>query len=266
MKLRYLLPVTIFLALCLAAAAGCIEPQPPAVPATTAVTMPVTAPALTNPTLPATIPPVTTVPPVSSPAAPVILSPTTTTPIPVTPTLIPKAQGRDTLDDPRIGRMSFEKEWLPFDIPDCAMRAEFAEIAGNPGYGIRQKEPELILLPDATMSTFLRKYAGRYADEPNPVAYITPAEIGGTACSTGLGNPKWNFVMVNTSLVPRNARTAEYDIGLNIRSRGTIIEQIRLNRTFTIDRPVEIAGFIPLKVEETEFFDSIDLVFARRKA
>jgi hypothetical protein len=161
--------------------------------------------------------------------------------------------------------LTFVKECFIFDIPDCAMRAIFPEAAGDPAYGIRQPVPKLVMIPDTEISAFLRANAGEYADDPNPHLHINANALGGTACSGGApGTPKWNFVRVNATLMPRNARAGEYDIGMNIRSRGVVVTQIRESAWFEIDRPVIIARYIPLTQTEMEYFDSIDLVFARK--
>jgi hypothetical protein len=186
-------------------------------------------------------------------------------PVVATPTWIPKTYGRDTLDNPQIVLLTFRKECFIFDIPDCAMREVFPEAAGDPAYGIRQPVPKLVMIPGDEMGAFLRAHAGEYANDPDVHLHVDPASIAGTACTGGAsGSPKWNFVRINATLIPRNARPGEYEIGINIRSRGIVIEQLRLNRSFEIDRPVIIVGYVPLRLDETDLFDTIDLVFARR--
>jgi len=239
--------------------AGCTSPQEPA-----------DAPATRIPVSP---PPAAQISPVLTTAAQVpattgTVAPATTPeviPVITTPTWIPKTYGRDATTNPQIVLLTFRKECFIFDIPDCAMREVFPEAAGDPAYGIRQPVPKLVMIPGDEMGAFLRAHAGEYANDPDVHLHIDPASIAGTACSGGAsGSPKWNFVRINATLMPRNARPGEYEIGINIRSRGIVIEQLRLNRSFEIDRPVIIAGYVPLRLDETDLFDTIDLVFARR--
>jgi hypothetical protein len=43
-----------------------------------------------------------------------------------------------------------------------------------------------------------------------------------------------------------------------------VITQVRINQTFIIDETVILVRYIPLKVEEMDAFDNVELVFARR--
>ncbi|HII98492.1 MAG TPA: hypothetical protein HA272_04350 [Methanoregula sp.] len=263
MHSRGIILLCIMLAASFLFCAGCIAPQEPGssvVPGGQPATETTTAAS------PSPSPPASPVPG-ESPLSQVPSYYPTVSPQPVatTPTWIPKSYGRDAAGDPQIVLLTFVKEYFIFDIPNCAMREVFPEAAGDPAYGIRQPVPKLVMVPDHEISAFIRANAGEYASDPNPYLHVDPNTIGGTACSGGaLGNPKWNFVRINATLMPRNARPGEYDIGINIRSRGIIIEQLRLNRSFAIDRPVIIAGYVPLRLDETDAFDTIDLTFAKR--
>ena len=242
--------------------AGCIAPQEPGSsvvpggpPATETTTAASPSPSPHESPVPAESP--------LSPVPPDI-PPVSTQAIVTTPTWIPKSYGHDAAGDPQIILLTFDKEYFIFDIPNCAMREVFPEAAGDPAYGIRQPVPKLVMVPDHEISAFIRAHAGEYASDPNPHLHVDPNTIGSPACAGTVANPKWNFVRINATLMPRNARPGEYDIGINVRSRGVVIEQIRLNRSFEIDRPVVIAGYVPLRLDETDAFDTIDLAFSRR--
>lgn len=242
--------------------AGCTSLQGPEKTGTTSPqAAPVTPPAAEISTAATTVVPVLTTTGLTVPAT--ITPELTQVPV-TTPTWIPKSYGRDAAGDPQIVLLTFVKEYFIFDIPNCAMREVFPEAAGDPAYGMRQPVPKLVMIPDHEISTFIRAHAGEYAQDPNPHLHVDPNTIGSPACAGTVANPKWNFVRINATLMPRNARPGEYDIGINVRSRGVIIDQIRLNRSFAIDRPVIIAGYVPLRLDETDAFDSIDLAFARR--
>jgi hypothetical protein len=151
---------------------------------------------------------------------------------------------------------------MVFDIPDCGMREVFPQAAGDPGYGIRQPVPQLVLLTEEEIDAFIDAHqSNRYPDNER---HVDPTTIGGPACAGVPANPTWNFVRVNATLMPRNARPGDYDIGINVRSRGDVAAQVRLNRTFILDQPVVLVQYIPLRVDEMDAFDSIELVFAKK--
>jgi len=186
------------------------------------------------------------------------------TPVPVTPTWIPKAYGRDAVDEPQVLLLSFVKEAKYYDIPDCGMRVAFPEVAGDPLYGIRQKDPKLVMFTHEEIDTFEKTYESHPAISSGSERYIDPNSIGGASCAGVPAYPKWNFIRINATLIPRNARPGEYDIGINVRSHGTVIAQLRMNRTFALEHPVIFVRYVPLKLEEMDAFDSIELVYARR--
>ncbi len=262
MRSRGIILLCIVLAASFLFSAGCIAPQEPG---SSAVPEEPPATETTTAASPSPSPHESPVPE-ESPLSPVPSYIPTVSPQPVatTPTWIPKTYGRDAAGDPQIVLLTFVKEYFIFDIPDCAMREVFPEAAGDPAYGIRQPVPKLVMVPDREISAFIRAHAGEYANDPNPHLHVDPNTIGSPACTGMVANPKWNFVRINATLLPRNARPGEYDIGINVRSRGVVIEQIRLNRSFAIDRPVVIAGYVPLRLDETDAFDTIDLAFSRR--
>ncbi len=186
------------------------------------------------------------------------------TPVPVSPTRIPRLYGKEAMDNPRIELYTVKKESMPFEIPDCGMRTVFPQAAGDPGYGIRQPVPKLLLLPEEEIENFLDTYDDKVTRYPDNERHIDPNAIGGPACAGVVATPFWNFVRINATFIPRNARPADYDIGFDIISHGVEIEQLRMNRTFILDEPVILVLYIPLRVDEMDAFDSIRPVFARR--
>lgn len=186
------------------------------------------------------------------------------TPLPVLRIRIPRLYGKDAMNNPRIVLFTVKKESMSFDIPDCGMRAAFPQAAGNPGYGIRQPVPKLMLLPEAEIENFLDTYEDKVTRYPDNERYIDPNSIGGPECAGIAATPYWNFVRINATFMPRNARPGEYDIGFDIISHGVVIEQLQMNRTFILDEPVILVLYIPLRVDEMDAFDSIRPVFARR--
>jgi hypothetical protein len=53
-------------------------------------------------------------------------------------------------------------------------------------------------------------------------------------------------------------------MGINVRSHGRVIEQFRMNMTLIIDQPVIFTRYVPLRSDEMDLFDSIEMVFSKR--
>lgn len=253
---RVPIPLLLIL-LTLIAFAGCTSAPQPGIPATPA---PATV-AITTPS-PAVSLTATPEPTVNATQTPV---PTTIPQVSATTTWIPKTYGRDAMSDPRIISLTFVKEAFGYEVPNCGMQSAFPAIAGDPAYGIYQPQPRLAMISEDEMREFiLANVDDRHMTDPNPERYVNANLAGGAACSGVIANPTWSFVQLNATLMPRNARPGMYDIGINVRSKGEIIEQIRLNRSFELDKAVIIAGYVPLHSAETDAFDSVEMVFARQ--
>jgi hypothetical protein len=188
------------------------------------------------------------------------------TPVP-TATWIPKTFG--ATGDPKIVVLEFQKEYFQANLPDCGMRAAFPGVATDPGYGIAAPNRKLTAYSEDQMVDFLKANA-----KPNAVDfkadryishYIEPDTLGGAGCAGVAASPTWNFVLINATLMGRNARPAEYAIGFDIRSKGNVVAEIRADRRMTLDEPAVFALYVPLKTTETELFDSVELVFARQQ-
>lgn len=170
--------------------------------------------------------------------------------------------------DPRIIVLEFRKEYFNADLPDCGMRASFPEAAADPAYGISGRNGKLVAFTEDQMRDFLMTNAVKTVQEIRADRFITnyidPATLGGPACSGTVSTPTWNFVMINATIMGRNARPSEYAIGFNVRSKGNVVAQIRADRNLSLDEPAFFALYVPLKTEETELFDSVEMVFARK--
>lgn len=253
----------ILLVVPLLVSAGCLSgsgERGTPVTTTTAAPAAITQSATVLVTLPApTLPPAETA--AVSTAGPEVSSTTTPAATWVVPTY-------DATGDPRIIVLNFQKEYFNADLPDCGMRKFFPETAGDPGYGIASRQGTLVAYSEEEIRTFIEANAvtnvttveaGRRITD-----YIEPATVGGPACSGMVSTPRWNFVLINATIIGRNAHPAEYAIGFNVRSKGVVVAQIRADRTLTLDTPAIFALYVPLKTTEMERFDSVEMVFARK--
>ena len=188
-----------------------------------------------------------------------------TIPAPVTTTWIEKSYGYASIDDPQIALLSFNKNYFGFSIPDCAMRKIFPEAANDTSYGIQQRVPKLIALSEDQINIFTGGFGGLNRDDPSFNSSVESFLLGGSWCSGVPAYPKWNVVSINATLIPRNGNPADYTIGINVRSHGSVVEQFTINKTLIIDQPVFIARYVPLKTEDMDSFDSIEMVFLKKE-
>ncbi|MFA4861054.1 hypothetical protein [Methanoregula sp.] len=216
-------------------------------------------PTLTPAATPSQSPPVTT-----SPAGRAIAS------LPVsTNTQVPQTTVKETSDDPQILALEFTKNYFNADIPDCGMRAVLPQVAADPGYGIQPPKSYLVAIPKDLMLAFITANIKDYAPEPTTVEryvthYLDPNLLGGTSCSGVPAQPAWNVVRIDLTIIPRNARPANYDIGIDVRSQGRTAAQITMNRNLTLDTPVSYELYVPLKTAEMDRFDSIAMNFTKQ--
>ena len=64
-------------------------------------------------------------------------------------------------------------------------------------------------------------------------------------------------------LDPTNVRPSNYTISVNVRSQGNIIAQFRTTQTLVIDNQVILISYIPVKTNEMDLFDSVDVTYTR---
>jgi hypothetical protein len=229
---------------CVFVTAGCIAAKSPA--SATPVPPPTTGigAALVSGTLPvppqvsATVATATSVIGATMPATPV--------PSPAPPSGY--STNADVPDNPWMENLDFIRSYFPFTVPGCRMNESFPEIAR--GYGIRQPVPALIALSPDQMDAFLQE---------------SPGPAGSAVCAAAPGDPGWNFVKIEGTILPRNARPAEYVIGINVRSRGRIIAQFSFSEALRPGEPVSFERYVPLRSDEMDLFDSIELVFYKKR-
>eukprot|EP00825_Cyclidium_porcatum_P028345 TRINITY_DN30632_c0_g1_i2.p2 TRINITY_DN30632_c0_g1~~TRINITY_DN30632_c0_g1_i2.p2 ORF type:complete len:269 (-),score=-14.29 TRINITY_DN30632_c0_g1_i2:161-967(-) len=267
MYLHALPVIVILLVSGLAFGAGCTSPATPGV---TTVATPPPAPVVTpSPPVPAALPAAApaSVPATGTTGTTGSSTPPLTVPSPAATQITPSAMG-DSVDNPHIVLLEFTKDYFSSNLPDCGMKAAFPQVAGNPGYGIRPPESTLIAFTGDRMLSFLQSNAMDNAPDPalDPAIgnYIDPDTLGGANCTGVAASPTWNFVRITANFVPRNARPAEYDIGINVRSQGKVVTQLKTNQTLVLDQPVVFTWYVPLKTSETDLFDSLEMVFSKR--
>lgn len=149
------------------------------------------------------------------------------------------------------------------------MKIAFPQVAKDSEYGIRAPHTTLTAFSRDQILASLTANAREYASDtrevnPSLSDYIDPYNLGSANCTGTVASPTWNFVRIDATIMPRNARPADYDIGINVRSKGKVTAQLRMNRTLTIDQPVIYELYVPVKTAEMDLFDSVEMVFERR--
>ena len=207
--------------------------------------------------------PVTTAQPVLSPAVP---ETSYATPVPtaivtyqkvVPPSLtaMPVTSTRVATDNPYLEYMNVRKQLFDFGIPNCPMADAFPAIVNDPTYGIKQGEPKLTTISEDEYQTFLRKYTEGNAEN----TAIKTLD----ACRGAEGNPNWNFVEIWVILNPTNFNPADYTITLNVRSNNKVIAQFKTTQTLKIDQKVTLLYYIPIKADEVNLFDDVQVTYTR---
>jgi len=157
--------------------------------------------------------------------------------------------------DPMTSNLQFSKSFLSFPINNCDMQDLFPVVANDPTYGLTQSPPKIIGISEGEINTFIRE---------NTEGKNSASKVISTAhCQGRPVDPQWNFVDVTATLTPRNARPSNYIIAVNVRKGGKVIGQLTTTEMLTIDQPDVFTTYIPLKVNEMDLFDSVDLVYKK---
>jgi hypothetical protein len=222
---------------------GCTSSKAPESPVVTTVVT--TAPVST-----ATLPP-------TAAATATEVAPVKTTSVPVSVvTTMGKSSVKEGADDHQILNLIHRKNYFNNPIPNCIMKEAFPIAAKDSTYGIKQSPPKIVAISPKEMNVFMREYM----EGANEAAKT----VGVSRCNAVPVNPYWNFVKIDATIMPRNANPADYEIGINVRSAGKIIAQVPITETLTINQPLMLESYIPLKSDEMDFFDSIELVFHKK--
>jgi len=161
-----------------------------------------------------------------------------------TPTAEPSLRAEP---EPYVNSIGFNSYYFSFDIPGCDMKELFPAIAHDPDYGIEQPVPKLSSVSAAEIRSFIRDYI-QGSNEHSLFKGIY-------GCQGVSMSPNWNFAEISASITPRNARPANYEISLIIKSQGKNITVFTTQETLTPDQPIAFVRYIPMKTDEMELLD-----------
>lgn len=159
-------------------------------------------------------------------------------------------------DNPHMENLQFTRNVFPININNCPMQQIFPDIANDPTYGLTQSPPKIEAISAGQFNTFLREYTEGSAD--------TTKLVGVDRCEGSVVNPTWNFVEVSAKVTPTNARPVNYTISMNVRSQGKIIAQFPTTEKLTLGQIITFSSYIPLKTDDMNAFDSIEVTYEKQ--
>ncbi len=155
---------------------------------------------ITNPSSPittmASVVPSFTVPevlvPITTGTAIVTRTVPETVPVTVTASWIQKSSEANSIDDPKIVILSFDRDYFRIPVPDCGMKVVLPLVANDTKYGIKQPVPKLIALSEDQFNGFLNTFEGNYTGEVSSSSFFDPALLGLPVCRN-TGKPHMEF-------------------------------------------------------------------------
>jgi hypothetical protein len=127
------------------------------------------------------------------------------------------------------------------------MKEIFPAFANDHDYGIEQPVPKLSSVSAAEIRSFIRDYT-QGSNENSLFKGIY-------GCQGVSMSPNWNFAEISASITPRNARPANYEISLIIKSQGKNITVFTTQENLMPDQPIALVRYIPMKTDEVELLD-----------
>lgn len=188
------------------------------------------------------------------------------TPPPVTATAADQVLGSSSAspssslkDPPYVNNLAFKKGYFSAPsfnhIDNCPMKEIFPEVAKDPGYGLLADPPKVTAYSAGQIREFEREYLEGKGDNQKMV--------GISRCEGAVVNPYWNFVEVSAKLTPTNGNPANYNVIMSVKSHGKVVSEIKTKELLTLNEIVSFTSYIPLKTNEMDAFDGVDLSFEK---
>jgi hypothetical protein len=232
----------ILILLCIAVifSAGCTNQTVPSASTTSptpTIVLPTTAlpSVVTTLPIPTTTPIITVTPNVTTKSIPKLSISTIATPVPqITKT---------AADDPRVENFRTINE--RYGISECIMKQVFPDIVNDPNYGLNSANPKLVGLSAEKWNAFYKDWTTGKTTGMSQTFSVSKCQNVPISEST-----TWDFAYVSARIVPTNGNPSDYTIILTLTSNGKSVAQIITNETLTIDQPITIESWIPIKRTE----------------
>jgi hypothetical protein len=157
-------------------------------------------------------------------------------------------------DNPYLENLNIRKRTFDYPLPNCFMQTAFPGLLKDT-YGIKQVVPNLAVLSEDEYLTFIRKNT---EDNSENSKLMTPSECLGSAAE-----PTWNFIEVRVILDPTNVHPTDYTITENIGSDGKVVVRFATTRSMVIGEQVILLSYIPIRSDEVDLFDTVDVTYTR---
>jgi hypothetical protein len=189
--------------------------------------------------------------------------------------MITSSSEANSVNNPYQEYLHVTKNYLAYPINNCDMKIYFPDVAGDPAYGLSASPAKVRGISPDEMEAFLRKntevpendYYNSTGDpqySPEKVKLKDRKFLIHNVCLNQVADPQWNFVEVAVHIIPRNARPAEYTIGINVLSYGEkIVAQITTDKILTLEQPEDLTVYIPLKTNDMDRFTGASLVYRK---
>lgn len=250
--MKKIFPFLVFLLLGTILAAGCTGPASPAATVTDTpvlVSTPMNTPVAESIPTPGTEP-ATTLKVTESIRTVTPVQYETLHPVEVTSTM----PTRVASDNPYLENLNIRKRTFDYPLPNCFMQTAFPGLLKD-SYGIKQVVPNLAVLSEDEYLTFIRKNT---EDNAETSQLRTPS-----ACRGSVAEPTWNFIEVRVILDPTNVHPTDYTITENIRSDGKVVVRFATTRSLVIGEQVNLLSYIPIRSDEVDLFDSVEVTYTR---
>lgn len=159
--------------------------------------------------------------------------------------------------NPYFTQLKFDKNILAYTLNNCVMKEIFPTIANDPTYGLKASPPKVSGISAQQWRAFITDYTEGKNEQSKTIGIERCINPPGASSQ----NPDWNFVKISAGLTPRNAIPTNYEIVFHIYSQGRDVTQINMNETLYPDQPVFIETYIPMRYDEIDMFDSVELKF-----
>jgi hypothetical protein len=197
------------------------------------------------------------------------LIPTTTPSIPVIPneTVIPNVTTNKTLkiavttiavpiplitktaaDDPWVE--NFHMETYRYGIPECMIKQVFPDIVNDPDYGINSAHPKLVGLSAEQWNAFHSDWETWNTTGLSQTFNVSKCQ--NVPISENTTWIAWDIAYVGARIIPRNGILSDYTIIITVGAEGKRGAQIITNKTLTIDQPITIERWIPIRRSEID--------------
>jgi uncharacterized membrane protein len=173
----------------------------------------------------------------------------TTSKIVVTTFVIPIPQITKTAaDDPWVE--NFHMETYRYDIPECIMKQVFPDIVNDPNYGIQSAHPKLVGLSAEQWNAFHSDWETWNTTGLSQTFNVSKCQ--NVPISENTTWSAWDIAYVGARIIPRNGNPSDYTIIITLGAEGKSGAQIITNKTLTMDQPITIESWVPIRRSEID--------------